>query len=182
MNTKVLPFAPERRDDFFAVHSARHDCGWCNCVAWWVPTWDGWGERSAADNRALRERLLEQGNYDGYLLYVDDAPAGWCQVGPRDRLSKLAAAHALAPDSSAWAVSCLLIVPDLRGRGLARVLLGGVVADLRARGVQRLEAFPRLGIDLPAEEVWTGPERLFAALGFLPERAGERRTVMALRL
>ncbi len=182
MKIEVHLFTPERRGDFYAVHSDEHDCGWCNCVAWWTPTWDGWAERSAADNRALRARLLEQGQYDGYLLYVDGAPAGWCQVGLRDRLTKLAVAHDLVPDPSAWAVSCVLIVPALRGRGLARALLAGVVGDLRQRGVQRLEAFPRRGDDLPAEDAWTGPERLFASLGFRLERAGERRTVMALRL
>ncbi len=182
MKTEVLPFAPEQRGDFYAVHSNAHECGWCNCVAWWTPAWEGWAERSASDNRALREKLLEQNQYDGYLLYVDDAPAGWCQVGPRDRLTKLAAAHDLLPDPAAWAISCVLIVPAQRRRGLARVLLAGVIDDLRGRGVQRLEAFPRRGNDLPAEDVWTGPERLFLALGFLPERADERRTVMALRL
>ncbi len=182
MKAEVFPFAPERRGDFYTVHSNTHECGWCNCVAWWTPTWHGWAKRSAADNRALRERLLEQGQYDGYLLYTDGVPAGWCQAGRRDRLPKLASAHELLPDPAAWAVSCLLIVPALRGRGLARVLLAGVIDDLRRRGIQRLEAFPRRGDDLPAEEVWTGPERLFLALGFLPERAGERRSVMALRL
>lgn len=182
MKIEVLPFAPERRADFYAVHSDAHGCGWCNCVAWWTPTWEGWADRSAADNRALRESLLAQDQYDGYLLYVDDAPAGWCQTGPRDRLTKLAAAHDLARNPAAWAVSCLLIAPAWRGRGLARALLTGVIDDLRGRGVQRVEAFPRRGDALPAEEVWTGPERLFLALGFLPERVGERRTVMALRL
>ena len=93
MKIEVLPFDASRREDFFAVHSEINDCGWCSCVAWWVPTWDGWGNRTASENRELRESLCERGEYDGYLLYLDGAPVGWCQVGPRDRLEKLAAAQ-----------------------------------------------------------------------------------------
>ena len=53
------------RADFFALHSAANDAGWCYCAAWWVPSWHGWGERTAAQNRALREQLCVRGEYDG---------------------------------------------------------------------------------------------------------------------
>ena len=150
MRTGVRHLAQDLLADFVAVHSALHGHGWCRCVAWWVPVWDGWGDRTAEENLALRDDLLARGEYDGYLLYVDDEPAGWCQVGPRDRLPKLVAEHDLTADPAAWAVSCLLLVPSARGRGLARALLAGVVADLRARGVRRLETFPRNGDGLTA--------------------------------
>ena len=31
--------------------------GWCWCVAWEVDSWEGWTDRSASQNQALRERL-----------------------------------------------------------------------------------------------------------------------------
>ena len=108
MKREVRRLTAELVDDFFRLHSEENGCGWCCCVAWWVPTWEGWGDRSANENRALREKLFKQGEYDGYLLYVDDEPVGWCQVGPRDRLEKLVGQFSLAPDPSAWAITCFL--------------------------------------------------------------------------
>ena len=179
MKVEIQQFSPASREDFYAVHSA---AGQCFCVAWWVSTWEGWDDRTADDNRGLREQLLAENQYDGYLFYVDDAPAGWCQVGLRDRLPKLVEAHALSSDPDAFAISCLLLLPHMRGRGLAGVFLAGVIDDLRSRGVKRVEVFPRLGEGLSADEVWTGPQRLFDSLGFQLEQAGERRGVMSLRL
>lgn len=154
------------RDDFFRVHDEAEGCGWCCCVAWWVPSWDGWGDRTAGQNRALRNELLDRGEQDGYLLYDGARPVGWCQAGPRDRWPKLAKAYHLDPDPEAWAIPCFLILPGHRRRGLARRLLEGALADLRIRGARRIEAFPRRGRDLPDDDAWNGPEALFATAGF----------------
>ena len=96
--------------DFFRVHATAEGPAWCSCVAWWVPDWNGWSERTAAENRAFREELFARGEHDGYLCYDDGAPVGWCQCGPRDRLPKLLRTYGLEPDSSVWAVSCFHVV------------------------------------------------------------------------
>lgn len=80
MGTRVKRVDESLRSDFFHVHSEKYGCGWCFCVAWWVPTWEGWSERTREQNRELRETLLESGEYDGYILYGDEHPIGWCQV------------------------------------------------------------------------------------------------------
>lgn len=178
----VHRFEESRRVDFFRLHSAEHDAGWCFCAAWWVPTWDGWGARTADQNRAARERLLDRGQYDGYLLYVDDAPAGWCQAGPRDRLPKLVRQFGLAPDATTWAITCFFIAPAQRGQGLARHLLAAVLDDLRDRGVRRVEAFPKRGADLDALDVWNGPEGMFRRAGFQVVQDDPARPVLALEL
>ncbi len=182
MPIAIHRFDPARRADFFRLHSAAHEAGWCFCAAWWVETWEGFGERRAEQNRAVREALLDRGEYDGYLLYVDGDPAGWCQAGPRDRLIKLARQFDLAPDPAVWAITCFLIAPARRGRGLAAALLDGVLADLRGRGVRRVEAFPKRGEGLAADDLWTGPESLFRRAGFAVARDDPARPVLALDL
>ena len=169
------------RRDFFRVHGAEQGADWCFCVAWWVPTWDGWGARTAGDNRALREELFQRGEYDGYLLYDDEEPIGWCQVGLRDRLAKLVEQFGLAPDGDVWAITCFHIHPDRRRRGLATELLRGVLADLQRRGVARVQAFPRRGVDAPGE-LWTGPESMYTAAGFSPTSDDPKRPVLEIRL
>lgn len=170
------------RRDFFELHCEGNDAGWCNCIAWWVPTWEGWEERTAEENRALRESLFDGDEYDGYIVYADGVPAGWCQVGRRDRLEKLMRQFGLAPDADVWAITCFMIASAHRRTGLARRLLADVLHDLTAAGVQRVEAFPKRGSDLDADDLWTGPESLFIESGFTVLRDHERFPILSRNL
>jgi GNAT superfamily N-acetyltransferase len=182
MGLEVHPFSSERRGDFYRLHSSANEAGWCFCAAWWTPTWEGWGDRSAEDNRRTREALCEAGEYDGYLLYAEDQPCGWCQVGRRDRLHKLRTQFSLEPSRETWAITCFLTAPGFRRRGLASQLLKEVLADLPARGARRVEAFPKRGAGLTSEDLWNGPEEMYLRAGFTVVRDDPLRPVLALDL
>lgn len=154
------------RADFFKLHSKTNDCGWCCCVAWWVPTWDGWSDRTAVQNRLLRQQLFDHGEFDGYLYYDDKTPIGWCQVGPRDRLQKLVKQFALSPDPDVWAITCFLVLPSHRRKGMARSMLEAVLEDLKSRAVTRVQAFPKQTESEDPLEHWCGPVQLFQEVGF----------------
>jgi GNAT superfamily N-acetyltransferase len=126
---QVFRFDERRRDDFRRLHSDENGAGWCRCVAWWVPTWEGWGERTAAENASLRDSLCDAGEYDGYLAFDRLEPVGWCQVGPRDRLAKLVLQLGFEPDAATWAITCFLVAPSHRGQGVARTLLRHALDD-----------------------------------------------------
>ncbi len=177
---KVIRFQPGMESDFWSLHDEQHGCGWCFCSAWWVPNWEGWADRNSDQNRRVREALLAQGEYDGYLLYRGDQPIGWVQVGLRDRLKKLCEQFDLAPDSKTWAITCFLIHPDYRRRGFARSLLQGILDDLPGRGARFVEAYPRRGSDLEVHDLWNGPEALFLAAGFKVFREDPVRPVLRL--
>ena len=177
----VRRLEPALREAFFALHCEANGGGWCNCIAWWVPTWDGWGDRTAEGNRALREELFDRGEYDGYLLFVEEGggeqPVGWCQVGPRDRLTKLARQFALEPAPDTWAITCFFVAPAYRRQGLVRELVQQVLRDIAQRGAREVEAFPKLGDDLDAEDLWTGPRALLEAEGFAPRPGRAKQDV-----
>ena len=179
---KVLRFVPGMEADFWALHNAEHGCGWCYCSAWWVPDWEGWAERSDEQNRKVREELLSRGEYDGYLLYRGGQPIGWSQVGPRDRLIKLCQQFDFKPDPETWAITCFLIHPDYRRRGFARSLLQGILGDLPARVVRRVEVYPRRGPDLSPGDLWNGPESLFLEAGFQEIKDDSVRPILQLEL
>jgi ribosomal protein S18 acetylase RimI-like enzyme len=181
MQLEVHRLDAARRADFFRAHCAERGTGGCYCVAWHVPTWEGWGERTDAENRSLREALFERGVHDGYLCYAGGEPVGWCQATPRDGLPKLAGQFRLAPDPGAFAIACFAVQPGARGRGVARALLAAVLADLPARGARHAEAFPKRGTKEP-RELWNGPEALFRAAGFSVVRDDPLRPVLALDL
>ncbi len=182
MRIEVHPLDATRRDDFHSLHSERNEHGWCRCVAWWVESFDDWGERTAEQNLALREAVMDRGNWDGYLLYADSEPAAWCQCCPLTWLEHLERRHELPADPDAWVLGCLFVAPAFRRRGLARRLLEGVVRDLCRRGAPTLLAVPRRGDELEDGELWTGPEALVRDLGFELARDDERLPVYRLDL
>ena len=156
--------------------------GRCWCVAWWAPTWDEYVAQSPEEHRAVRDGLFERGVHDGYLAYVDGAPVGWMQVGPRDDLPKIAEAFALESDPDTWAISCVLVLAPYRAQGLGRRLFTGVLDSLRGRGVGAVEGYPLHGTGHEAAEVWTGPESLYVDAGFTEVTRGPRRVVYRLEL
>ena len=180
--TSVVRLPPGGGEDFLALHSEAHGAGWCRCVAWNVPTWEGWGERTAEENLALRREIAARGERDLWLLRVDGEPAASCQAGPRDRLPKLVGAFGLEPSPETWAITCFFVAPAHRRQGRAAELLAGLLEDLRALGVSRVEAYPKAGAALEDGEAWTGPERLFLDAGFELVKPGSPRSVMALEL
>jgi GNAT superfamily N-acetyltransferase len=182
MKRTLVRLDVSHRDAFYRLHSEICDAGWCNCVAWWVPTWEGWGKRSAEENRQLRDRLFDDGVQDGYLLYLDEEVAGWCQVLERDRLEKLVKQFDLQRDPTTWAVTCFLIAPKYRRSGMATYLLGQVIEEARCRGAKRIEAFPKRGGKLDALDLWNGPEGMFRAAGFEIKGGSPTRPVLSLEL
>jgi GNAT superfamily N-acetyltransferase len=174
----VRRLSPSNEEDFLSFLGDPDGRGWCFCVAWWLPTWDGFMDRTAEQNQELRCSLLDRGEHDGYLLYDGDATVGWCQVGPRDRLPNLLSKYELGPDPDVWAVTCFEIAPPHRGRGAARFLLQGVLADVAVRGAARVQAFPRPGRQESPGDAWTGPESMYRSAGFTEVGKGERGPVL----
>ena len=174
-------FSAANERDFARIHCDATGNGWCHCVAWWVPSWEGWGERTAAQNLALRQKLSGDGVHDGYFVYADGALAGWVQAWKRDDFAKLATQFGVTSDPDAWMIGCVLILPVFRGRGVARSALQLIVNDLRLRGARSIDAFPKRGAS-DAGELWNGPESTYAHLGFVVVRDDAKRPLLRLTL
>lgn len=167
----------ENEAEFARVHCDATDNGWCQCVAWWVPTWEGWGDRSAEQNLALRRKLLSDGVHDGYFIYADGALAGWAQAWKRDAFAKLATQFGVVANDDAWMIGCVLILPAFRQQGVAREALSLIVDDLRLRGARSVDVFPKRGAS-EAGELWNGPESTYVQLGFAVVRDDAKRPLL----
>ncbi len=165
MNRRVQRLSSNNIEDFFKVHSG--ECGWCYCCAWWTPTWDGWTKRSDEDNRQFRLDLFKKGEFDGYILYVENQPVGWCQVGKRDRLTKLVKQNKLEPNPEIWAITCFVIRPEFRRQGMASYMLKVILEDLKKRDVTVVEAYPKRTESTESGEHWKGPENMYIRAGFV---------------
>jgi len=183
MDLVVRRLGADNVADFWALMARdQHEGAVCWCTAWWTDTWEDYLALTPAQRRELRESLIERGEYDGYLAYVDGAPVAWMQVGARDRLGKVLVSFELEPDPETWATTCFLVLEPYRGQGLGREFLRQVLADLDARGVTLVEGYPRHGEGHGATDLWSGPEALYADSGFSEVKKGPNRSVYRRRL
>jgi len=153
MPLELRPYGVDTARDFEeVVRRAGEEASKCLCTAAYVPYW-----KDPSLARPCRERILAESRTDGYVAYADGAPVGWCQVAPLDSLPYYRERGREADAGPhVHAVTCLLVVPETRGRGLAHEILALVLDELRARGVRRVQAFPcRYG---PDEDVSGGVE------------------------
>ncbi len=152
----AVRFDEHRREDFRRLHSDANGAGWCRCVAWWVPTWEGWAS-------ALRQKTPRSGRPSA-------TPASTTVSWPTTAASRSAGARpARATDWRSSAPSSVSTPTRRSGRSPAsssplptaaeasRALLRHALADLGARGVTRVEAYPREGTDLGEDDIWDGP-------------------------
>jgi GNAT superfamily N-acetyltransferase len=130
------PLDAARAVDFRAVMQANAEAAKCLCTSAYVEY-----RKDPSLAPTCRDRLFAEGRSDGFLLYRDGAPVGWCQAAPRDGLPLLVRGRGLAPDPAAWAISCMVLVAGAKGQGLAHEFLRMVLAELRRRGVSRIQVF-----------------------------------------
>ncbi|MCB1389324.1 MAG: GNAT family N-acetyltransferase [Rhodobacteraceae bacterium] len=149
-NTLVIrPLTPEYREDFQTVMGPNGACYGCWCTAFLMRP----KERQAStpdQRRDLFLSLVDRGPAPGLLMWVEGAPVGWMQLGPRamvpewnnPRRSSTPLPDAPADDPGVWAITCFFIRSPQRGRGLSHALVAAGIEHARASGARVLEASP----------------------------------------
>lgn len=169
---RVRPATPDRWDDLRVLLAPRGEgTDACWCLAWRLPSGE-FGRLPGPDREDRLRAIVDDGPPPGLLAYVDDEPAGWCNVGPRtamERLVRSTTIHAV-DDLPVWSVVCFVVRTGYRRRGLAEELLHGAVEFAGSYGAPALEGYP----------VETGGARLSTSLAYVGttgmfERAGFRR-------
>jgi GNAT superfamily N-acetyltransferase len=160
------PLTPEFAADFFRLHDAP-ECQGCFCMYWHFPgDNEAWRKAAPAENRAAKARRIAENGDTGMILFEDETPVGWLQIGLRKSLPKiLEKIKPPAGPDGLWSITCFQILPSHRRQGNARALLAIALEHLQRMGVKEVEAYPRAGTHDDGE-VWTGPEKLFLDAGF----------------
>src|SRR5205085_1002219 len=97
-------------NDVAAVMGPNGGYGGCWCTFWRL-TNQVIHSQTPADNQALLENLVTSGEPTGLVLYLDGAPAGWCQIAPRPAFPRLFHTRGLAladpNDATVWSIVCI---------------------------------------------------------------------------
>jgi GNAT superfamily N-acetyltransferase len=97
------------------------------------------------------------------VTYLDGVPVGWCNVGPRSEITRLARSTLMLPsdDLPVWSIVCVVVRSGYRKRGVTHQLLEGAVAYAAASGAPAVEAHP----------VDPGDKRLDLTMAFVGTKA-----------
>jgi GNAT superfamily N-acetyltransferase len=171
----VRPATPERWDDVVRVMGTRGDPSRCWCQYFQLRG-RAWSDTTPAANRErLGAQIARATVAPGVLAYVDGEPAGWCQVAPKQDLARLLhSPSSAAPKDSddptdLWAITCFVVPPRQRRKGVAHELLAGAVRHAERHGAAVVEGYP---VDVAARdrvssaELFHGTLSLFLGAGF----------------
>jgi len=163
----ILPLTSERWPDFEAVFG-KGGCGGCWC-AWWRLTNKEFYAVNKDERKETMRTLVQQGAEPGLIAYVEDIPAGWVTVAPREDYVRLKTSRILAPvdEEPVWCMPCFYVRSKFRHIGLMRKLIDAAVDYGRVHGASIIEAYP----NDPEKEanplsIYTGVASTFAAAGF----------------
>ena len=165
----TYPVTPDRFEDFADVINPNRRATHCWCLSHRLGTREiaelgGDGGREAA-MRALCARELPP----GVVTYRDEVPVGWCNLGPREQIPRLAASKLIRPidELPVWSVICLVVRGGFRRQGVVRHLIEGAVEWARSQGAPAVEAYP---VDpdgrMDTTMAFVGTKAMFTQAGF----------------
>ena len=190
---RVVPANEVRWEDIATVFGTRGGSSICFCQRYKLAPREAFS-RFPAEERA--RRLREQTNAgepdavstSGLVAYLGDEPVGWVAVEPRPEYIGLLRVYRTPwegrnedrADEGVWSVTCVLVRPGYRKRGVAYALARAAVDHARTRGARAMEAYPmrtEVG-EVTWDEIHVGAESIFAAAGmWAASRPGKRRVV-----
>lgn len=185
--THFQPVTPERWKDLERVFGPRGACSGCWCM-WYRIKRSEWSRNGSDGNRKALKRIVDAGEVPGLLAYVDDEPAGWVSVAPREAFSSLERSHVLkrVDDQPVWSIVCFFVSREHRRQGLSRALVRAAVDYAADHGASLIEGYPverAPGSKFSAAEAFPGSVGTFRRQGFREAvRRSPRRPIMRRRI
>lgn len=181
----IQPLTPQRADDFFTffehIAFADHPEWGCDCFCCFfhATSRKEWDACTRESNIAQARELIMSGKMRGLLAFDGDKPVGWCHY---DRLKNLPGARLFygsltSKDDERALIACFTIAQGYRKQGIANMLLCGALADLKALGVNTVEAYPMIGNDSD-EHNYHGPLAMYEKHGFTVVRKTKDHALM----
>lgn len=168
MTWETHPVTPDRFDDFADVvnRSRRPTHCWCLSHRLSAREIDELGDGSR--EQAMR-RLCEREHPPGVVAYRDGEPVGWCNIGPRSEITRLATSRLIRPvdEVPVWSIVCVIVRSGRRRQGVTRPLIEGAVGYAASHGAPAVEAYP---VDPPGRMdltmAFVGTRSMFARADF----------------
>jgi GNAT superfamily N-acetyltransferase len=162
------PVTPDRFEDFADVINPNRRATHCWCLSHRLRARDI-VELDGGDRERAMRALCERENPPGVVTYLDGVPVGWCNLGPRAEIPRLAGSTLIRPvdDVPVWSVVCVVVRGGHRRRGVTGPLLEGAVAYASSRGAPAVEAYPVDPVGrMDTTMAFVGTRAMFERAGF----------------
>jgi GNAT superfamily N-acetyltransferase len=143
--------------------------GGCWCVAFHLKS--GGSNRTAAQNRTDKERLVRAEQSHAALVYDGADVVGWCQFGPPAELpARMGGFRKLGVASPDWRITCFFVDRDRRREGIGEAALAGALRIIATKGGGTVDGYPIATREKPYSSsfLWGGTETMFTEVGFRP--------------
>lgn len=161
------PLTPEYWDDFEKLFGKNGADGGCWCMYFRVKSKEFEKKRGNGNKNDMKV-LVEKNSKPGILAYVDDIPAGWISLAPRDEFTRINRSPILKKidDKPVWSIVCFFIDQNYRKQGLSEKLLEYAIQYAKKRGAAIIEAYPRDETTKPDSYMYVGVFSTFKKFGF----------------
>lgn len=162
---KLIPAMLPLWLDFFDTRAFTDHPGWAACYCRYYhfgKTEAEWGQCSAEENRSCSAEMIEEGKMCGYVALCEGKIVGWCNVNDK---KAYAALEQQEGEEKILAITCFIIDPFHRHKGLAKSLLEKIMTDAHTEGYQSIEAEPPKKSDNPYSN-YKGPLKMYKQKGF----------------
>jgi len=167
------PLTTDTWPSFEKLFGPKGACAGCWCMTWRLQKSEYEKLKGDGNKKAIK-KLASKNEPIGILAFIDDEPAGWCAVAPREKYVRLETSRVLKPidDTPVWSVSCFFIAKPFRRQGLSVKLLKATLAYAKKQGAKIVEGYPLEPKDgkMPDVFAWTGILSSFIAAGFKEEK------------
>jgi GNAT superfamily N-acetyltransferase len=156
----------------FARLVEKHNGVWGGC---WCMAFHPEGTRTAAQNRAEKERRVREGRAHAALVYDGPTAVGWCQFGPTEELPRIKHKRAYLEgltDPPDWRITCFFGDRGCRRKGVAAAALQGALREIARLGGGAVESYPEdaEGRSVSASFLHNATVSMFERQGFRRER------------
>jgi GNAT superfamily N-acetyltransferase len=177
MNVEVIPVTQDRWLELEQLFESRGGPHYCWPMLWRHNEHNKSMPGKVGKTASMKSRI-ENGIPVGLLAYVDESPAAWCSIAPRDTYRNLGGDDT---KNGVWSLTCFFVKREFRNKGLASRLLDAAIRYAKENGAAYVEAYP-VAPDSPSYG-FMGLRPMFENVGFqFVKMAGTRRNVMLLEL
>ncbi len=185
MKIEIRLFTKDLKDDYLAlfdhmIHKENPEWSKCYCNDY---HYLGDVETCTRDlSRSLIINRIDNNELQGYLVFENDQPIGWCNANNRLNYQRLLRDFDLIdnPNEKVYSVVCFLIHPNYRRQGISQKILKKIIADCSDSEYDYIESYPRKGKTNSSN--FNGPMELYKRNGFSTHKEFDEYFVMRKKL
>jgi len=177
----VRALTPDTWDAFTRL-AERHNGVFGGCWCTWFHTLHSEKTFDASDNRALKQRLVDEGRAHAALVFDGDEAVAWAEYGSPEELPNIYHRKEYEADLDRlpdYRITCLFVDKKYRRKGLTAVALQGALDLIAQTGGGVVEGYPHDTEGKKVSVLYNGTRSVFERVGFGYVRPkGRRNCVM----